>query len=60
MTYDTVATISQVSSLFLFLFLFLGIVVYVLLPSTKRKLDKAQHLALDLDENQDRTKGRIS
>ncbi len=58
MTYETVSAISMVSTLFLFITLFVGILVYVLLPSTKRKLDKAQHLALDLDDNQDRPGGQ--
>jgi len=57
MTYDTVATISQVSSLFLFIFLFLGILVYVFWPSTGKKLEEAQRHALDL-ESEDQTKGR--
>jgi len=58
MTYDTVATFCKVSSLIIFPLLFLGVLVYVFLPNMKQKLDKAQHLALDLDDNQDRIGGR--
>lgn len=58
MTYDTVATFSQVSSMLLFIALFLGILVYVLLPSTGKKLERAQRQALDLDDKQKFTKGR--
>lgn len=49
MTYDTVATYSQVSSLLLFIALFFAVIVYVLLPKTKEKLERAQRRALDLD-----------
>ena len=53
MTYDSVATVSQVSSLLLFIALFVAVVVYVFLPTTKARLEKAQRRALDLDTNQD-------
>lgn len=49
MTYDTVATYSQVSSLLLFIGLFLAVIIYVLLPKTKDRLERAQRRALDLD-----------
>ncbi len=49
MTYDTVATFSQVSSLLLFIALFLAVIIYVLMPTTKEKLERAQRSALDLD-----------
>lgn len=58
MSYDTVATISQVASLLLFIALFIGVVIYVLLPKTKQKLEQAQYRALDLDTNPDQNKGQ--
>jgi len=58
MSYDTVATYSQVSSLLLFIGLFLVVVVYVLLPRTKQKLEQAQRRALDLDGNSNHEDGR--
>jgi len=58
MTYDTVATYSQVSSLLLFIGLFLAVVIYVLLPKTKDKLERAQRRALDLDTPNSREDGR--
>ena len=58
MTYDSVATYSQVTSLLLFIAMFLAVVIYVLLPKTKQRLEQAQRRALDLDDNQERKQGR--
>ncbi len=49
MTYETVATFSQVASLLLFVALFAGVLVYALWPANGAKFDKAQRDALDLD-----------
>jgi cytochrome c oxidase cbb3-type subunit IV len=49
MTYDTVATFSQVASLLLFIALFIAIVAYAVWPSNRAKFDAAQRRALDLD-----------
>jgi cytochrome c oxidase cbb3-type subunit 4 len=49
MTYETVATFSQVASLLLFVALFAGVLVYALWPTNGAKFDKAQRDALDLD-----------
>ena len=50
MTYDTVATFSQVASLLLFLGLFIGIVLYAFWPGLKERFEIAQRRALDLDD----------
>jgi cytochrome c oxidase cbb3-type subunit 4 len=48
MTYDTVATFSQVTSLLMFVAMFAAVVIYALWPSNKAKFDQAQREALDL------------
>lgn len=53
MTYDTVATISQVTSLLLFIALFAGIVAYAFWPGNRSRFERAQRKALDLDERGD-------
>jgi cytochrome c oxidase cbb3-type subunit 4 len=49
MSYDTVATFSQVTSLLIFTALILGVLVYVFWPGNREKFDEAQRKALDLD-----------
>lgn len=56
MTYDTVATFSQVSTLFLFFALFIGVVAYAFWPGNRGRFDSAQKQALDLD-NDSRSRG---
>lgn len=48
MSYDTVATISQVLSLLLFITMFIGVLLYALWPSNGRKFEDVQAAALDL------------
>lgn len=50
MTYQTVATISQVTSLLLFVAMFAGVLLYALWPSNGPRFDEAQRQALDLDQ----------
>ncbi|MBN9259717.1 MAG: cbb3-type cytochrome c oxidase subunit 3 [Hyphomicrobium sp.] len=57
MTYDIVATISQVVSLLMFVGLFTGVVVYALWPSNGPRFEAAQRCALDLDDNHDAKRG---
>lgn len=57
MTYDTVATFSQVASLLLFIGLFAAVIIYVLMPKAKERLERAQRSALDLDNVPDRKEG---
>ena len=49
MTYDTVATISQVTSLLLFIALFIVVLGYVFWPRNREGFEKAARQALDLD-----------
>jgi cytochrome c oxidase cbb3-type subunit IV len=51
MTYETVATFSQVTSLLMFIAMFLAIVAYALWPSNGRVFDEVQRKALDLKGN---------
>ena len=48
MSYDTVATLSQVTSLLMFIAMFAGVLVYALRPANKARFDAAQRAALDL------------
>jgi cytochrome c oxidase cbb3-type subunit 4 len=58
MTYDTVATLSQVISLLMFIAMFVGIVAYALWPSNKPRFEEAQRRALDLDRLSSTGRGR--
>jgi cytochrome c oxidase cbb3-type subunit 4 len=49
MTYDTVATLSQVTSLLLFIAMFLVVVAYAMWPRNGPRFEEAQRRALDLD-----------
>jgi cytochrome c oxidase cbb3-type subunit IV len=58
MTYETIATISQVSSLLLFIALFVGVLVYAVWPKNKPRFEDAQRRALDLDQSDTRQRGQ--
>jgi len=58
MTYDTVATISQVTSLLLFVGLFIGVLFYALWPSNGPRFEEAQRRALELSPDDLRRGGR--
>lgn len=49
MSYDTVATFSQVTSLLMFIVMFGAVLAYALWPSNGPRFDKIQQGALDLD-----------
>jgi cytochrome c oxidase cbb3-type subunit 4 len=49
MSYDTVATLSQVISLAMFVVMFAAVLVYALWPANGPRFDKVQRSALDLD-----------
>ena len=49
MTYDKIATISQVASLLMFIAMFIGVLVYALRPRNGRVFDAVQQDALDLN-----------
>jgi cytochrome c oxidase cbb3-type subunit IV len=50
MTYETIATLSQVVSLLMFVATFLIVVVYALWPGNKPRFEEAQRRALDLQQ----------
>jgi len=58
MTYDIVASISQVASLLMFVGLFAGVVVYALWPANGPRFEAAQRCALDLDDNRNAKRGQ--
>lgn len=58
MTYDTVATFSQVTSLLLFFALFIGVAAYAFWPGNRRRFEIAQREALDLDKDTNSHGGR--
>ena len=58
MTYDTVATFSQVASLLLFIALFLGVLAYAFWPGSRRRFDAIQRRALELNNKQPGDEGR--
>lgn len=49
MSYESIATFSQVTSLLMFVGMFICIVAYAFWPSNGRKFDNVQRQALDLD-----------
>lgn len=57
MTYDTVATVSQVASLLMFIGMFLAVLAYALRPSNGARFDRAQRTALELDRSRTETTG---
>ncbi|MFZ4807757.1 MAG: cbb3-type cytochrome c oxidase subunit 3 [Hyphomicrobiaceae bacterium] len=58
MTYDTVATFSQVTSLLLFIAIFIGVVVYAFWPGNRQRFDRNMRSALDLDADNRLNGGR--
>jgi len=52
MSYQTVASFSQVTSLLMFIGLFAGMLAYALWPSNGPRFDRIQREALDLDGTQ--------
>ena len=58
MTYDTIATFSQVTSLLLFIALFIGVLAYAFWPGNRQRFEKLQRAALDLEADAGRKGGR--
>jgi cbb3-type cytochrome oxidase subunit 3 len=58
MTYETVATVSQITTLFLFIAMFLVALAYALWPSNQAKFDEVQRQALDLGSDRQSIGGR--
>lgn len=49
MTYETVAAISQVTSLLMFVAMFVVVLAFAFWPSNGPRFERAQRIALDLD-----------
>ena len=49
MTYEQVASISQVAALLFFIALFVGVLVYAFWPGNKKKFEEAAQLPLEQD-----------
>lgn len=58
MSYDVVATFSQVTSLLMFMALFLGVLAYAFWPANKKRFDDAQKRALDLSDESEAKRGQ--
>ena len=58
MTYDTIATLSQVISLLMFIAMFLAVLAYALWPNNKPRFEEAQRRALDLKPGSSTDRGR--
>jgi cytochrome c oxidase cbb3-type subunit 4 len=58
MTYDTIATLSQVASLLIFIAMFLAVLAYALWPKNGVRFEAAQRRALDLDRKPPSDRGR--
>jgi cbb3-type cytochrome oxidase subunit 3 len=56
MTYDTIATVSQLVSMMIFISLAVAAVAYAMWPGNKQRFEEAQRDALDLG-NEGQAKG---
>ena len=52
MTYATIATISQVTSLLIFIAMFVAVLAYALRPANGKRFDHIQRQSLDLDRTE--------
>ena len=58
MSYDTIATISQVTSLLMFIGMFAAVLIYALRPKNGPRFEAAQRRALDLEQRPKADGGR--
>lgn len=58
MTYDTVATVSQVASLLMFIAMFVAVLAYALWPKNGSRFEAAQRRALGLPDEPATERGR--
>ena len=49
MTYEQVASITQVAALLLFIAMFLAVLIYTFLPGNKKRFERAARLPLEQD-----------
>ena len=57
MTYETIATFSQVTSLLMFVAMFAAVLAYALWPKNGTRFEAAQRRALDLERGQQQEGG---
>ncbi len=50
MTYNTIASFSQVTSLLMFIAMFAAVLVYALRPANQKRFETIQRRSLDLDQ----------
>ena len=53
MTYDQVATTTQVAALLFFIALFIGVVIYAFFPGNKKRFEEDAKIALEKDPDQE-------
>jgi cytochrome c oxidase cbb3-type subunit 4 len=53
MTYEQVASITQVAALLLFIAMFLGVLIYTFWPGNKKRFERAARLPLEQDPDPD-------
>ena len=51
MTYEQVASITQVAALLLFFALFIGVLIYAFWPGNKKRFERAARLPLEQDSD---------
>jgi cytochrome c oxidase cbb3-type subunit 4 len=56
MTYEQVASITQVGALLLFVALFIGVLIYAFWPGNKKRFEEAARLPLEKDPGPDQEK----
>ena len=56
MSYEQIASISQVVALVFFVALFAGVLVYAFWPGNKKRFERAARLPLEKDTNSDEEK----
>ena len=57
MTYEQVASISQVVALIFFVALFAGVLLYAFWPGNKRRFERASKIPLEKDRDNDEKDG---
>ena len=58
MSYEQVASITQIAALLLFIALFIGILIYAFWPGNKKRFDEAARLPLEKDPDSDEDKDK--
>jgi cytochrome c oxidase cbb3-type subunit 4 len=56
MTYEQVASITQVAALLLFVALFIGVLIYAFWPGNKKRFEEAARLPLEKDPDPEQEK----